>query len=280
MFKKIYHKFHDLRILVANFCRHHLHTFSANFFGLMNRLRHFFTFRMYGNVCPSTSASSIYVCLAQAIALWSCMEKIHYCSSLKFTFSIFVFIFHQWRKIVCSVSNGALGQVIFVHCIKRGGWNYFIFVHCSMVGKVAVAEVVVVVGGGQFIFVSRLSGSVCLLAWLGEYSLDDTTTVTALIIVTTVTNTNHCVTSDVYEWPFKTFPWRNPVLWSAIACPLSSPSNRFEQKHQSVCQTQRERERDPTKHWLSTVNLSSTPSLCPTHSAFPNIPHPSPHRHP
>ena len=67
-----------------------------------------------------------------------------------------------------------------------------------MVGKVAVAEVVVVVGGGQFIFVSRLSGSVCLLAWLGEYSLDDTTTVTALIIVT-ITNTNHCVTSAVYE---------------------------------------------------------------------------------
>ena len=42
-----YHIFHDLRILVANFCRRHLRTFSANFFGVMNRLRHFFTFRMY-----------------------------------------------------------------------------------------------------------------------------------------------------------------------------------------------------------------------------------------
>ena len=71
---------------------------------------------------------------------------------------------------MCTVSNGALGQVIFVHCIKRGGWNDLIFVHCSNVGKVAVVAVVVVgvvvvvVGGGQFIFVSRLSGSVCLLA--------------------------------------------------------------------------------------------------------------------
>ena len=54
---------------------------------------------------------------------------------------------------------------------KRGGWNNFIFVHCSIVGKVgviaeAVAVVVVAVvvgGGGQFIFVSRLSGSVRLL---------------------------------------------------------------------------------------------------------------------
>ena len=91
-----------------------------------------------------------------------------------------------------------------VHCIKIGGWNYLIFVHCSNVGKVAVVVavvVVVVVGGGQFIFVSRLSGSVCLLAWLGEYSLDDTTTVTALIIVTITNN-------DL----FKTFPRRNPVL--------------------------------------------------------------------
>ena len=116
-----------------------------------------------------------------------------------------------------------------------------IFVHCSNVGKVAVVVavvVVVVVGGGQFIFVSRLSGSVCLLAWLGEYSLDDTTTVTALIIVT-ITNTNHCVTPNVRPSLDETLFYDQHCL----ACTQSSPSNRFEQKHQSVCQTQRERER-------------------------------------
>ena len=48
-----YHKFHDLRILVEDFCRCHLPTFSANFFGWWVDSANFFTFRMYGlGKCP------------------------------------------------------------------------------------------------------------------------------------------------------------------------------------------------------------------------------------
>ena len=47
-----YHKFHDLRILVADFCRSHLPTFSANFFGWWVDSANFFTFRKYVQNIP------------------------------------------------------------------------------------------------------------------------------------------------------------------------------------------------------------------------------------
>ena len=56
---QFHHKFHDLRILVANFCCRHLRTFSANFFGLMNRHRQFFRHASVSSPypCPSVRPS-------------------------------------------------------------------------------------------------------------------------------------------------------------------------------------------------------------------------------
>ena len=57
-----YHKFHDLRIHVAKFCRRHLRTFSVNFFASWIDSSNFFTFRMYvQNRQTSCSAPCCYL---------------------------------------------------------------------------------------------------------------------------------------------------------------------------------------------------------------------------
>ena len=61
-------------------------------------------------------------------------------------------------------------------------------------------------------------GSVVPSVCFGEYSLDDTTTVTALIIINT--NTNHYVTPDVMNDPFKPFFHEILLYDHCLVCPV------------------------------------------------------------